>query len=124
MGRAVAGTAYAFLTGNSSHMEVVMTQVTDPVCGMKVDANSPIQATVDGHTYHFCSEACRTRFEASPAQYRASADGEAGGAHGERHEPPHTVTGGFPAPKFGFAGSGGAEYEQLPERHGSEHDKH
>jgi predicted small metal-binding protein len=36
----------------------------------------------------------------------------------ERHEPPYTTTGGITAPKFGSAGSGGLEYERLPERHG------
>ena len=36
----------------------------------------------------------------------------------ERHEPPYTTTGGISAPKFGSAGSGGLEYERLPERHG------
>ncbi len=35
----------------------------------------------------------------------------------ERHEPPHTTTGPLTAPKFGSAGSGGAEYEPLPEQH-------
>lgn len=32
------------------------------------------------------------------------------------NDPPHTVTKGVPAPKFGFAGSGGAEYERIHER--------
>jgi len=36
----------------------------------------------------------------------------------ERHEAPHTTSGGITAPKFGSAGSGGAEYEKGPERHG------
>lgn len=30
--------------------------------------------------------------------------------------PPHTTTGNFTAPKFGSAGSGGAEFEPGPER--------
>ena len=92
-----------------------MAQTTDPVCGMKVDAASPYHTTQNGHTYQFCSATCRDRFEANPSQYAAS--GSAGGAHSEKHEPPHTVSGGFAAPKFGFAGSGGAEYEVLRERH-------
>lgn len=37
----------------------------------------------------------------------------------EKHEPPHT-TKPFPAPKFGSAGSGGAEFERLPEQHEDE----
>lgn len=36
----------------------------------------------------------------------------------ERHEPPYTTTGRISTPKFGSAGSGGLEYERLPERHG------
>ena len=32
------------------------------------------------------------------------------------HNPPYTKTNGFAAPKFGSAGSGGAEYEPGPER--------
>lgn len=35
----------------------------------------------------------------------------------ERHEPPYTKAGGMVAPKFGSAGSGGAEYERGPEMH-------
>jgi hypothetical protein len=34
----------------------------------------------------------------------------------EKHEPPHTDR-PIPAPKFGSAGSGGAEFERLPEQH-------
>ena len=41
----------------------------------------------------------------------------------ERHEPPHTTKGGVTAPKFGSAGSGGAEYEQVPEQHDEEIDE-
>jgi hypothetical protein len=36
----------------------------------------------------------------------------------ERHEPPRTTTWGwFTAPMYGSAGSGGAEFEQVPEHH-------
>lgn len=35
----------------------------------------------------------------------------------EKHEPPRTTKGGITAPKFGSAGSGGAELEPLPEQH-------
>ena len=35
---------------------------------------------------------------------------------GEAPNPPHTTTGNFTAPKFGSAGSGGAELEPGPER--------
>lgn len=38
----------------------------------------------------------------------------------ERHEPPYTTTRNFTAPKFGSAGSGGLEYERIPEQHDDE----
>ena len=34
----------------------------DPVCGMTVDASSPIRAECDGETYYFCCEGCRKKF--------------------------------------------------------------
>jgi uncharacterized membrane protein YraQ (UPF0718 family) len=43
--------------------------VTDPVCGMKVDRSKAIIAQHEGQTYHFCSEHCRTGFEAAPDQF-------------------------------------------------------
>jgi YHS domain-containing protein len=46
---------------------------TDPVCGMTVDrhAGKPT-ATYGGHTYYFCSEGCRAKFEAEPERYVAA----------------------------------------------------
>jgi uncharacterized membrane protein YraQ (UPF0718 family)/YHS domain-containing protein len=46
---------------------------TDPVCGMTVDrhAGKPT-ATHGGHTYYFCSEGCRAKFEAEPERYVAA----------------------------------------------------
>ncbi|HEV8150538.1 MAG TPA: heavy metal-binding domain-containing protein [Gemmatimonadales bacterium] len=41
-----------------------------------------------------------------------------GAAGTEQHEPPYTKSGGIVAPKFGSAGSGGAEYEPGPESDG------
>jgi YHS domain-containing protein len=42
----------------------------DPVCGMNVREQSAIfSAEHDGETYRFCSEACRSKFEADPEQY-------------------------------------------------------
>ncbi len=92
-----------------------MRHETDPVCGMSVDpAAAPAELNYEGHTFYFCSENCRQRFEADPAGYSAGAR-EASGM--EQHEPPRTTKGGVTAPKFGSAGSGGAEYELLPEQH-------
>ena len=41
--------------------------VRDPVCGMTVDpaAGKPTSEH-GGHLYHFCSERCRSKFEAEP----------------------------------------------------------
>ncbi|MFT3915505.1 MAG: YHS domain-containing protein [Anaeromyxobacteraceae bacterium] len=45
----------------------------DPVCGMDVDPASPPGGTVKRgrYAYHFCSDACRARFEAEPEKYFA-----------------------------------------------------
>ena len=94
-------------------------QHRDPVCGMIVDSTS-IEVAHGDHTHYFCSTACRDRFQASPEAFHAkgSRSGTSRGAEElERHEPPRTVKGNFAAPKFGSAGSGGAEFELLPEQH-------
>jgi YHS domain-containing protein len=100
-----------------------MTQVKDPVCGMMIDADTAAgRSDFKGRTYYFCSAACLRRFDADPAKFvgaPASADAPAvrPNTELERHEPPYTKFGGMIAPKFGSAGSGGLEYERLPEAH-------
>jgi uncharacterized membrane protein YraQ (UPF0718 family)/YHS domain-containing protein len=43
--------------------------VRDPVCGMTVDRAKALTADHDGHTFRFCSEDCRSRFQSrSPSQ--------------------------------------------------------
>jgi Cu+-exporting ATPase len=45
---------------------------TDPVCGMKVDpATAKHRADYKAHTYSFCSQRCREKFEADPERYLA-----------------------------------------------------
>jgi YHS domain-containing protein len=89
----------------------------DPVCGMTVDVTTAYSEAVGGQTYYFCSENCRQRFDENPTAFGA-ASRQTGDASGmESHEPPHTTTKGITSPKFGSAGSGGAEYESLPEQH-------
>ena len=39
---------------------------TDPVCGMKVDRLKALRLEHAGHTFYFCSEHCRSQFEADP----------------------------------------------------------
>ena len=90
-------------------------EARDPVCGMTVDVTTAYAEAVGGQTYYFCSENCRQRFDENPAAYGASEGRSA--EEMERHEPPRTTKGGITSPKFGSAGSGGAEFEQLPEQH-------
>ena len=95
-----------------------MANAKDPVCGMTVDTDTAQwTSNHDGRTWYFCAESCKTEFDANPANYIGDALATEAP---ERHEPNFTVSGGVAAPKFGAAGSGGAEYEMLPEAH----DKH
>jgi P-type Cu+ transporter len=51
------------------------TVVRDPVCGMTVDPNAGKPSTeYAGHTYHFCSEGCRTKFVQEPEAYLTAID--------------------------------------------------
>ena len=44
--------------------------VIDPVCGMTVDPHTTQHRDEHrGHTYHFCSAGCRTKFSADPERY-------------------------------------------------------
>ena len=97
-----------------------MQQHMDPVCGMAVDRETAVAQTLhDGHMYYFCSVRCKHAFDANPTRYATESTAKhADSAESpERHEPPYTESGGWVAPKFGSAGSGGGEYELLPEAH-------
>ncbi len=49
---------------------VEMKMATDPVCGMTVDPNAGKPSFAHGgHTFHFCSEGCRSKFAADPDRY-------------------------------------------------------
>ena len=56
---------------------------TDPVCGMKVDRTKALRAEHAGRTYFFCSDDCRSAFQADPGGYtrkeRAPAEAHAAG---------------------------------------------
>ncbi len=44
-------------------------EVTDPVCGMTVDADiTEYRAKADGKAYFFCSQGCLEKFQADPSQ--------------------------------------------------------
>lgn len=98
-----------------------MARVKDPVCGMLIDpAEAAASHELNGTNYYFCAIEERDAFAADPSRYLdrevplASARGD--DVPLEAHEPRFTKK-GFPAPKFGSAGSGGAEYERGPEVH-------
>lgn len=42
---------------------------TDPVCGMKVEADPAKSIEYEGKTYYFCSKKCMDQFRAEPARY-------------------------------------------------------
>jgi len=47
-----------------------MAREIDPVCGMKVDKKSAeAQSTYGGKNYYFCSNACKTKWDANPDKY-------------------------------------------------------
>ena len=49
----------------------------DPVCGMKVEEEGAVGSSeYEGRTYYFCSEGCKSKFDAEPGRY---ADGEGQG---------------------------------------------
>lgn len=87
-----------------------MTQVQDPVCGMMIDPNQAAGTSRwNGERYYFCSKACQNQFAASPSEFAGDR------TNSDVAEPPFTKTGPIVAPKFGAAGSGGAEYEPGPD---------
>lgn len=99
-----------------------MAKVQDPVCGMTIDSDTAkARVEVGGTTYYFCSTSCRQVFEADPERYvprPAERTATEEPVVLEQHEPAHTTWGFLTSPKFGAAGSGGLEYERLPEAHG------
>jgi uncharacterized protein len=62
--------------------------VTDPVCGMKVDRAKAVRLEHAGRTYFFCSNDCRSRFEADPDAYLEHGPG-AGHEHPAGHAHAH-----------------------------------
>ncbi|WP_316159331.1 MULTISPECIES: heavy metal translocating P-type ATPase [unclassified Bradyrhizobium] len=66
-----------------AHQHGETAKVIDPVCGMSVDpATSKHRFEHAGHTFHFCSAGCRTKFAAEPDKYL-----------GERGPPPEMPAG-------------------------------
>lgn len=94
-----------------------MAQVTDPVCGMTIDADQAAAHTeYRGDTVYFCSEACANRFSQAPERYAGAARGsDTASEEMRRRTPPRETEGGITTPMFGSAGSGGAEFEPIPQ---------
>jgi P-type Cu+ transporter len=50
--------------------DTMTTTASDPVCGMRIDeAESWGVARFEGRVFHFCSELCKSRFDADPERY-------------------------------------------------------
>ncbi len=49
----------------------------DPVCGMSVESNSPLNSTHSGQTYVFCSAACKSKFDNDPGRYAPAPEAQA-----------------------------------------------
>src|SRR6266567_3250028 len=65
-------------------------QSVDPVCGMRVDAQSPYRYTFEGREFLFCCAGCREKFKAAPAQYLEKPAGGHAAAHtGHSHAGHH-----------------------------------
>ncbi|MGJ5196775.1 heavy metal translocating P-type ATPase [Bradyrhizobium sp. HKCCYLRH1030] len=80
---AAAPAAAQSCCGGHDHHEHDPATVIDPVCGMSVDpATSTHRFDHQGHTFHFCSAGCRTKFAAEPDKYL-----------GEREPPPEMPAG-------------------------------
>jgi P-type Cu+ transporter len=45
------------------------TKARDLVCGMLVDLHGSLRTLHAGHSYFFCSAACKERFEAMPSRF-------------------------------------------------------
>ena len=91
-----------------------MPTTIDPVCGMAVDPQTAAaHARYEERDYYFCSTECEREFNRTPSKYRHADAGQTVSSR-RADEPPFTKTGPIVAPKFGAAGSGGAEYEPLP----------
>jgi Cu+-exporting ATPase len=57
--------------GNSCCGGQDASDMTDPVCGMKVTEKSPHKFNYKNKPFYFCSDGCKTKFEADPDTYLA-----------------------------------------------------
>ena len=60
----------------SDTKQPVQREVTDPVCGMRIDPATAVgREGWRGSTYHFCSSSCQAKFRGRPDQYARPASG-------------------------------------------------
>jgi Cu+-exporting ATPase len=62
------------MTAHQHHAHSAEGEHTDPVCGMKVGADSPHHATHDGIDYYFCSAHCVRKFTENPGAFLDSSE--------------------------------------------------
>ena len=68
---------------NADHRQ----KVADPVCGMTVDPHtSERRFTYKGTAYFFCSDRCKSRFEAEPEKFLAPKHDRAHAVHSHSHD--------------------------------------
>ena len=53
----------------------------DPVCGMKVKEKD-IASEYSGNKYYFCSDGCKTNFDANPEKYTGNPETNHNHGHG------------------------------------------
>lgn len=93
-----------------------MSQVTDPVCGMTIDPERAAASEHHGdHAHYFCSTVCARAFREAPDRYHSARPRSGPDDELRDRTPPRTVEKGIASPMFGSAGSGGAEFEPVPE---------
>src|SRR5277367_3963019 len=58
-------------SSESAHHHESVQKGTDPVCGMQIEISSSTPSLSHaGMTYHFCSSACKSKFEANPESFQ------------------------------------------------------
>lgn len=59
-------------------------KVTDPVCGMTIEAEKAhANEEYQGNTYYFCSQQCHRSFKDDPAKFAAKGAGGGHAGHGQ-----------------------------------------
>ena len=63
---------------------MITTKTIDPVCGMEIDpATAAGRSEYEGETFHFCSPACKGKFDAAPEEFAGAKEVESVGGNKE-----------------------------------------